>query len=595
MELTPEFKKDLSNTYMVLCPLEEEEDSFLIKMLTRNHIDGLLKIEVKMIDNQKYYYYDITGKQTLSDIVQIGPISFLQLQKIYERLLKLPEICKEFLIYENGIFMESNFIYMDASWDIIEFCYYPGIKKELQEQIGKITEYLLNKVDYKDERAVLAVYAFYQVSHDKNCTLEKLKEVFESQCGKIAIDKKELNKKECEKIEQSKIQDMKREKNYDQGKEFFTQHLERESGNENRNEKKQLKEDLVEKKINDEDIKLRIKRISTDMEFNKKEQEIEREEERKKERKEDVEKKQRRKTEKREKENKKQLQNKKENREKEKVQEKEIKNSKYDFPYMEERIENQREVLKYPKKVYLQAVVVLLLGLFALFILMKGGILSVNGKPDSIRCIIAILCYIFLLFGAFLIIFRKENQCAEIEENVDYIDWEEDYDSLPMPEIYGLTVSEPIEENYYQNAFLKETGNSSFKRKKRENDDKRMEEDKGNEEDEEENTETELLVDFSDHSVAYLESEFSGERIYLKKFPFLIGKLKKGTDYVLENNKISRIHAKFDYDESHHYIEDMNSTNGTSLNGFALLAHDRKQLSNGDKICFADKNFIFHC
>lgn len=29
MELTPEFKKDLSNTYMVLCPLEEEEDSFL--------------------------------------------------------------------------------------------------------------------------------------------------------------------------------------------------------------------------------------------------------------------------------------------------------------------------------------------------------------------------------------------------------------------------------------------------------------------------------------------------------------------------------------------------------------------------------------
>ena len=154
---------------------------------------------------------------------------------------------------------------------------------------------------------------------------------------------------------------------------------------------------------------------------------------------------------------------------------------------------------------------------------------------DSIRCIIAILCYIFLLFGAFLIIFRKENQCAEIEENVDYIDWEEDYDSLPMPEIYGLTVSEPIEENYYQNAFLKETGNSSFRRKKRENDDKRMEEDKGNEEDEEENTETELLVDFSDHSVAYLESEFSGERIYLKKFPFLIGKLKKGTDYVLEN------------------------------------------------------------
>lgn len=569
MELIPEFKKDLSNTYMVLCPFEEEEDSFLIKMLARNHIDGLLKIEVKMIDNQKYYYYDITGKQTLSDIVQIGSISFLQLQKIYKKLLQLPEICKEFLIYENGIFMKPNFIYIDASWDIIEFCYYPGIKKELQEQIGEITEYLLNKVDYKDERAVLAVYAFYQVSHDKSCTLEKLKEVFESQCGKITIDRKELNKEECEKVEQKKIESMEEKKNQNEGKELLTQHLEKEFKSENRNENKS--ENKNEKK-QEEDITLRIKKISTDTKCNKEEQE---KEEKRKEKKGEIEKKQRKKT--------------------EKVQEKETKNSNHDFPYMEERIENQTEVLKYPKKVYFQAALVLLLGLFALFVLIKTGILSVNGKPDSVRCIIAILCYIFLLFGAFLIIFRKENRCAEIEENVDYIDWEEDYDSLPMPEIYGLTVSEPIEKNYYQDAFLKETKTSSFRKNKREDDDKRSEKEEEMEESEEENTETELLVDFSDYSVAYLESEFSGERIYLKKFPFLIGKLKKGTDYVLENNKISRIHAKFDYDESHHYIEDMNSTNGTSLNGFALLAHDRKQLSNGDKICFADKNFIFHC
>lgn len=183
MELVPEFIKDLSSNYMVLCPSGKEEESFTLKMLARNEIDGLLKIEIKVIDNQKYYYYDITGKQPLSEMVASCPVSFLQLQKIYGKLLVLPDICREFLIHENGIFVNPDFIYVDMSWHIW-FCYYPGLDEALQEQMEKFTEYLLNRVDYKEERAVLAIYALYQVSHEKICTLKKLKDVFERQCNR---------------------------------------------------------------------------------------------------------------------------------------------------------------------------------------------------------------------------------------------------------------------------------------------------------------------------------------------------------------------------------------------------------------------------
>ena len=60
MELQAEFIKDIKNNYMVLQSKGEKDDSFALKMLARNNIQGLLKLEVKMIDNQKYYYYDIT-------------------------------------------------------------------------------------------------------------------------------------------------------------------------------------------------------------------------------------------------------------------------------------------------------------------------------------------------------------------------------------------------------------------------------------------------------------------------------------------------------------------------------------------------------
>lgn len=475
---------------MVICPQKQEDDTFILKMLTRNKLDSLLKMEVKMIDNQKYYYYDITSKQPLSEVIKTSPVSFKWLKKIYQKIFQLPEILKEYLITEEGVFIEPDFIYVDQTMDMIEFCYYPVEKHSLQKQVAELTEYLINKVDYNDEKAVLTIYAIYQVSHDNHCTLKKLKEVFEKQCNKVSQgDNKTEVRDTIESLNKKNQENLKKE------------------------------QDLTQKDREQDNIEKRIKKLDIEKTLEKTKEKVPKE-----------------------------------------------------YPYMEERIEEQREVMKYPPKIYMQAVIVLVTGVFFLFLAFKAELLNKNGLLDQKRCILAISCYILAETISFFIIFRKENQCARIKEEIDYIDWEDEYD-LSVPEIRGLTLSEPIEENYYQDAFLKETKNSNY----------------------EEDSVTELLVDFKDHSIAYLESEFSGERIYFKKFPFLVGKLKKGVDYVLESNKISRVHAKFDYDDSHYYIEDMDSTNGTSLNGESLYAHSQKVISEGDRICFADKNFIFHC
>lgn len=524
MKSTTEFINDLSNNYMILCP-QEQEDSFALKMLVRNKIDGLLKVEIKTVNNTKKYYYDITDRQPVSEMIEKQPVSFLQLQSIYKQILKLPDVLKEFLLPENSILMNPEFIYADADMERIEFCCYPGVHKPLQEQIGEFTEYLLNKVDYRDEKAVLAVYALYQVSHDKNCTLDKLKEVFQEQCRK-EMEIKESEAKANGKTEKTAEEGIKKELYEYKNKKY------------NQNIPTEIKQ--TNKKEATENLDVRIKRIVPETT--------------------------------------------------EAAQEKGKKKNELDFSYMEERMENQKEVLKYPPAVYGKAAVVLVTGFCVLFLLFQTGILNVNGKPDLTRYSAAVVCCLFIEGAAFCFIFQKKNKCAKIEEKLNYFDWEDEY------ELSGVLYEDAVE-GYYQDAFLKETGNSCLKNG-RENEAKEWEQGQDiSEKADEEDTEaaTELLVDFRDHSIAYLESEFSGERIYLKKFPFLIGKLKKGTDYILDNNKISRIHARLDYDESRYYIEDMDSTNGTSLNGVMLAAHDRQVLSDMDRVCFADKNFVFHC
>jgi hypothetical protein len=267
---------------------------------------------------------------------------------------------------------------------------------------------------------------------------------------------------------------------------------------------------------------------------------------------------------------------------------------------MEEKVESQHEVLKYPVKIYVEAAAIWIAGLLCLGILLKTGTLSIFGILDVRKCAAAIAVFGMVETGCFLFLFRKENRCAVIQEDVDYIEWEDEYDEeyddeLPIPNINEFTSPEETREGFYQEEFLKQTGNNFYDNSFRDGTNSSFPDDtKTQQLDEEEGEETELLVDFQNRSIAYLESEFSGERIYLEKFPFIIGKLKNG-DYVLESPKISRVHARFDYDDGCYYIEDMGSTNGTHINGEQLYAHERKPVPDRARISLADINFLFHC
>ena len=61
----------------------------------------------------------------------------------------------------------------------------------------------------------------------------------------------------------------------------------------------------------------------------------------------------------------------------------------------------------------------------------------------------------------------------------------------------------------------------------------------------------------------------------------------------LNRETISQFHAKLDYYEKNYYIEDMNSTNGTFLNDEMLNYKEKKMLSAGDVIRFADVKYRF--
>lgn len=58
------------------------------------------------------------------------------------------------------------------------------------------------------------------------------------------------------------------------------------------------------------------------------------------------------------------------------------------------------------------------------------------------------------------------------------------------------------------------------------------------------------------------------------------------TPYGAVENGVSRLHATITFEDETLYIEDMNSTNGTRINGFQLSPNRRYRLRDGDELEF---------
>ena len=78
----------------------------------------------------------------------------------------------------------------------------------------------------------------------------------------------------------------------------------------------------------------------------------------------------------------------------------------------------------------------------------------------------------------------------------------------------------------------------------------------------------------------------------LEKNSCILGKNPKVKLYI-DRETISQFHAKFDYADRNYYIEDMNSTNGTFVNDEMLNYKEKRVLSPGDVLRFADVKYRF--
>lgn len=100
-------------------------------------------------------------------------------------------------------------------------------------------------------------------------------------------------------------------------------------------------------------------------------------------------------------------------------------------------------------------------------------------------------------------------------------------------------------------------------------------------------------MDIRSDGVLRYRGNMQEEDLIINKDMYLIGSKGESVDGVIHADSISRVHAQISKKDGKYFIEDMNSKNGTYVNGKQLDYKESLQLNRGDEVIFAVEKYIF--
>lgn len=159
------YERNLTGSYMKIIAAECSE--FDERMLFSHRIRGILPVEQCYLNGEAWYWYNISGKQSLDTYCRIQEIGISFIEKI------ILSICDEIAILEwrlfdlNCLLLAPEYIYINNLNQEIIFTLYPGGKEDLSVQFRELMEYLLTVIDHKDVQAVQAAYGIYEKTLDE--------------------------------------------------------------------------------------------------------------------------------------------------------------------------------------------------------------------------------------------------------------------------------------------------------------------------------------------------------------------------------------------------------------------------------------------
>ena len=148
------------------------KSDFREKMLVNNNIDGILGFKVYVTDNIKTFEYDTSGLGNLESFCQQNNADVGALKGLLKGIVGIVQGGRKYMLEENDFVLRPEYIFINGEQPYVAYC--PGYNKPISEQMAEISEYLMNRVDYHNQEAVILTYTVYMKCREEGFSLEGL-------------------------------------------------------------------------------------------------------------------------------------------------------------------------------------------------------------------------------------------------------------------------------------------------------------------------------------------------------------------------------------------------------------------------------------
>ncbi len=168
------YRREMKHNYLIVDPEALMWRNYECRMLSKNAIDGVLSFQLRQIDDEIRFYYEITSRQPLSRMLESHPVRERELRQLILGIAGVLDRMEQYLLREDIVLLEPEYIYVEPETFRIWLCLVPGLDRDFPNDYGKLLEYLLGKVDHQDKESVVLAYGLYQETRKENYGMDDI-------------------------------------------------------------------------------------------------------------------------------------------------------------------------------------------------------------------------------------------------------------------------------------------------------------------------------------------------------------------------------------------------------------------------------------
>lgn len=166
------YRREIRHNYLIIDPEEIEWNGYESQMLAENQIEGILRFQLRQMDEGVRFYYEITSRQPLTRLLENKKVGAAELRRLVMGIAAVLERMEEYLLHEERVLLEPDYLYVEPESFRVFLCLIPGLQRDFSEDFGRLLEYLLGSVDHHDKECVILVYGMYQETRKENYGME---------------------------------------------------------------------------------------------------------------------------------------------------------------------------------------------------------------------------------------------------------------------------------------------------------------------------------------------------------------------------------------------------------------------------------------